>query len=614
MSREHGLGVVVGSVNAVAAIGSSGRGRVNASDYTTISRPASLRLAPGEAPRLGAGSAPTGRHGRDVLVDGFVARVGDPVGMLTDDGATYAGEDLMASAVECLVHEATTDIDDPTVVVTHPTAWPRFTVDSLMDALDRAGLPDVTPVAEATAALQWLEGTKGPLADGTVVVYDLGGSSLDITVLRTGAGAGIIGKPIRSDDVCGAQFDHLTMQYVLSHVENHAIDPFDPATEQALRILRGSCSRGKEELSDETETALAVDLPGVHQQVRLVRGELEDLLREPLSVSMTLVREAVYAAGLELRDIDRVLLIGGGAAIPLVAEMVSSDLGLAVVSSDRPQLVSAIGAAMLATDIGSAGAVLASSAAAEPATEAITPGAVALRTPAPVPAPVRPAAIASLPAVEKAGMSRGKKAGFIAAAAVAITVLAAGGLSLGTGGSPAPQSPTSGGTSAATSAPAAPGGTSAAPVAGAPAGNDQQQSGSPAQPGSTEGSGNTGAGGGGSVPTGSATGSNGQQSNGSPAAPGNSPAPAAPAEGAPAPAAPAPVQQQAPPADNGGSAPVQQNPPAQSGGGNNNTPQMPDVNLPPLNAPSLPTVVVPVPTALPVAPIVSQVLPGKLGG
>lgn len=575
MSAVHGLGVVVGSATASAAIG-EGRG----AGYRTVSKDATLRLNAGEPPRLGAESTRPGRHTRDVVIDGFLARVGDPVGMLTEDGATYAGEDLTATAIECLVHEVSAGTDSPTIAVGHPATWSPFTVDTLMDALDRSGLSEVTPVSEPEAAMRWLESTRGPLDNGAVVVYDLGASFLDITVLRTGANAGIIGKPFRSDEVCGTQFDHLTMHYVLTHLADQAVDPFDPATERALRDLRAACALGKEQLSSETETDLTVDLPGVRRHVRLVRGELEDLLRAPLTVSMGSVRDAIHAAGLELRDIDAVLLVGGGASIPLVAEMVSSDLGLPVASSDRPHVVSAIGAAMVASDIGNS-------------VPALVPIVDAPRTiaPAPVAAPVR----AELPPPDVAttarpASSRAKKIGFVSAAAVAITILAAGGLALGTGGSKDPQPPAAGPTSA-TVAPTTPG--SDVPVAtdGTPLVDQANPGTAPASPGSS----------------GSAT--RGADSDRLPAESGapqgtpdqGRPAPAAtPVAESPAPQqAPAPVQNQAP---------VQEpaSPPAQSGGG---TPQLPQFDVPTIEAPDIPW-----PNATQGTPRLSEVLPRNSGG
>ena len=78
----------------------------------------------------------------------------------------------------------------PTVVVTHPTRWTAYTAEVLGEALDRAGLTDVTLVPESVATMRWLEVTRGPQSDGLAVVYDLGATALDVTLMRTGSEAG----------------------------------------------------------------------------------------------------------------------------------------------------------------------------------------------------------------------------------------------------------------------------------------------------------------------------------------------------------------------------------------------------------------------------------------
>ncbi len=66
-----------------------------------------------------------------------------------------------------------------------------------------------------------------------------------------------------------------------------SMDPFDPETVASLEQLRERCARAKEALSSETDTVVSVDLPGVHSDIRLVRDEVEDLLREPILTSLT---------------------------------------------------------------------------------------------------------------------------------------------------------------------------------------------------------------------------------------------------------------------------------------------------------------------------------------
>ena len=441
-----GLGVAVGSRNSVAAVEPHGAGATDGSDHSTFTRSSTLQLSAGESPLLGFDqrASAMGRHHTDVVVDDFLGRVGDPVGILADDGSLYMGEDLTATAIGCLVTEASAGLtDEPTTVATYPATWSHYSVNALREALERAGFGEVTPVPEATAAVAWLDAARGPLGDGAVLVYDLGASTLDIAVVRTGESSAILGVPLRSDDVSGAEFDHLTMQYVLENVGASAtIDPFDPATENALVELRRRCATAKEALSAHTETTLRVDLPGVSREVRLVRGELEDLLYGPIATSVELVRETVRLAGLDVTDVSQVLLVGGGAAIPLVAEAISSQLGLPVVASATPDRTIAIGAAMLATRLSAASHALAEPVAAAAAAPVYAKAATPPRRAA---APTRAPAPAPLPAQASEVKGRTRKVAIVVAVVAAIMLLAAGGLSLrtGLGSDPKPATPPS---------------------------------------------------------------------------------------------------------------------------------------------------------------------------
>ncbi|WP_330251820.1 Hsp70 family protein [Nocardia sp. NBC_00565] len=356
MTERVALGITVGASNSVA-VATPGDG----SDYdsghsggTVITHPSVLRFAADAAPTFGSSARRTGRHSSDVVLEGFLARVGDPVDILAEDGTAHSAADLVATAVTCLIDEIGPGAARATVAC-HPAWWSRHTVDVQRAALDRARLREVTLVPEPTATMRWLETAHGPLGDGAVVVYDLGASGLTVSVVRTGDQAAVLGAPLRSTDVAGAEFDLLTMRYVLANaMRGNEFDPFDPVIERELSALRERCRYAKEELSTNTATVVPVRLnPADHhaENIRLVRGELEDLLRGPLLTSIELIRDAVHRAGLDIGDIGRVLLAGGGGAIPLVAELISTEFGLPVVAAPEPQLTSALGAAALAADL-----------------------------------------------------------------------------------------------------------------------------------------------------------------------------------------------------------------------------------------------------------------------
>lgn len=407
-----GLGVTIGSASSVAAATVLER----PDDPTVLRRATTVHLHDDGTAELGHG--PGNR-----VFTGFVGRVGDPVGILSADGTSCSGEDLTATAVSCLLHASP---PHGAVAVTHPAAWPEHTVDALRGALDRAGVRRATLIPEPVAAVHWLDSAHGPLGDGVVVVYDLGARTLDVAVLRTGAEPELLGRPLSSDEVGGDVLDHLVTTHVLDAVGDATgdLDVFDPDTVEALAELRSRCRAAKEELSADTEVVVAVDLPGVQRDVRLVRDEVEELVRGPVRGSLPLISEALRTADVDPSDVSRVLLVGGGSSIPLVAESISFELGLPVTVSPHPADTAAVGAALVAAR--TFVAPVAAHDSTPPADDTIT---AELSVVAPAGAFARPAVATSEP---EQLPSKARRFALIGAAAAAIVVLTGGGLAVGT--------------------------------------------------------------------------------------------------------------------------------------------------------------------------------------
>ena len=418
-----GLGVTIGTVNSVAL---TVLDQPRAGDPSVLSVPTELHLPEDGTPVLGAGAPAPGTQ----VFSGYAARVGDPVGILADDGSTYLGEDLVASTVACLQYR-TGPSDAPTMLA-HPAAWSAHTVEALQATLVRAGVTART-IPEPIAAVRWLDATHGPLGDDVTVVYDLGARSLDVAVVQGGAHPTLLGRPLSSDDVSGDHLDHLVTTYLLGTLGEDAtgLDPFDSATVAALADFRGRCRAAKEALSSDTETVVPVALPGLHRDLRLVRSEFEELAREPIDTSLAVVQDAIRGAGLDRSDIARVLLIGGGSSTPLVAELISSQLGLPIVSSARPAFTAAHGAALAAAEAGAA-TVAAPVTSPAPVVDD-EPETVALAV---VPAAeAQPVAAAHRPAVVDTATgtpTRARSFALVGAAVAAVVVLAGGGLAIGT--------------------------------------------------------------------------------------------------------------------------------------------------------------------------------------
>ncbi|WP_181701390.1 Hsp70 family protein [Nocardia sp. GTS18] len=334
MTDRLALGVTVGASRSVAVATAIDGGE----PIAVVRRPSAVEVAT-------AGPA--------VMIEGFLARVGDPVRMLAEDGSSHVAADLVAAATTQLIDEVRDRVEgEPTVVSCHPGWWTDDQVQAVRSSLDNAGANAVVLVPEPVAVVRRYEVERGLFDEGALVVYDLGASGLTVSVVRTGEQSGLLATPLHDTEIAGSEFDLLTMRYVLSHaLGDREFDPFDPAVETELAALRERARLAREELSLDTATVVEVGALGEAATVRLVRHELEDLLRGCVQDSLTLVREAVERAGVRLGDITAVLLTGGGAQMPLVAELVSAEFALPVVACADPATASAAGAAELAADL-----------------------------------------------------------------------------------------------------------------------------------------------------------------------------------------------------------------------------------------------------------------------
>ncbi|WP_280232375.1 Hsp70 family protein [Nocardia cyriacigeorgica] len=454
MTQRLALGITVGSANSVAVLATRG-GEPSIDSEPILTHPTVLRLVSGAPATFGTEATSGGRHAPGVRIDGFVARVGDPVPMLADDGTSHSASALFATAVARLVEEAA---DGPAaVVLCHPAHWSSHTVAMLRHALDAADLPDITLIPEPVAAVRWSRTTVNRTDDeGAVLVYDLGATGLTVSLVRTGAHIELLGTPLHTTEISGAEFDLLLMRYVLANAPDGIdADPFDPIAERELSALRERCRIAKEELSTHTATVVTTwSNPAAPDgsTVRLVRDEVEDLFGDPLRASLASIRDAVHRAGLDIGDVSSVLLTGGGSAIPLLTELISSEFGLPVVAAPDPAHTSARGAAALAAQLS------------DPADDSTTITVPAVpeqaetepthSTPRPLPTATHHPGVAR---------NRRRRVAIIAAAAAAIGLLATGTVAVSTGAGTqhpaAPDHPTSAtiADTAATAGPSSPG-------------------------------------------------------------------------------------------------------------------------------------------------------------
>ena len=286
---------------------------------------------------------------RGVTLTGFVDRVGDPVPMVAQDGSQHRPEVLLVEALDGVARTAA-KAPVSEVAVTVPAHWRAPMVEALRSAMrSRPGLARSPLVSDAAAALTALRSNPGLPTTGVIVLCDFGGSGSSITLVDAAAKDAPVGETVRVPDFSGDLLDQAVLSRVVTGIfEASDADPASTSMVGSLARLRDECRQAKERLSDETATAIVVDVPGLETTVRMTRMELDDLIDEPLDEFVTALLDALQRNRVPLAGISAVATIGGGARIPLVTQRLSEHLRTAVVTTAQPQLTAAEGVALIA--------------------------------------------------------------------------------------------------------------------------------------------------------------------------------------------------------------------------------------------------------------------------
>ena len=237
-------------------------------------------------------------------------------------------------------------------VVTVPAYFNDSQRQATKDAGRIAGLDVVRIVNEPTAAS--LAYGLHRLGQGVVAVYDLGGGTFDISILRVKDGIFEVLATNGDTHLGGDDIDRALMLWLLDdvrarHQAELARDGLDLAADpEAMQELRLAAEAAKIRLSSEERTTLTLPLAGFTYRRTITRAELE-LLVDPL-VARTLgpCRQALADAGLSPGDIDQVVLVGGSTRVPLVRRRVQELFGTTPHSQLNPDEVVALGAAVQA--------------------------------------------------------------------------------------------------------------------------------------------------------------------------------------------------------------------------------------------------------------------------
>ncbi|HRY11989.1 MAG TPA: molecular chaperone DnaK [Syntrophomonadaceae bacterium] len=268
----------------------------------------------------------------------------------------YAPEEISAQVLRKLVDDAANYLGEKITdaVITVPAYFNDAQRQATKDAGQIAGLNVLRIINEPTAAAlsYGLDSHKNQ----TVMIFDLGGGTFDVSILDIGDGVVEVRSTSGDTHLGGDDFDKLIVDYLAEEfIKTDGIDL--RKDKQALQRLYEAAEKGKVELSSTTTTNITLpfitaDASGPrHLDIKLTRAKFDDLIHSLLERCMVSVKQALKDGNLTEKDLDEVILVGGSTRVPAVQEMVRSFTGKEPNMSVNPDEVVALGAAVQAAII-----------------------------------------------------------------------------------------------------------------------------------------------------------------------------------------------------------------------------------------------------------------------
>ncbi|MBP2650726.1 MAG: dnaK [Firmicutes bacterium] len=236
-------------------------------------------------------------------------------------------------------------------VITVPAYFSDSQRQATKDAGAIAGLEVLRIINEPTAAALAYGMDKGE--DHTILVFDLGGGTFDVSILELGDGVFEVKATSGNNRLGGDDFDEKVMNWLVAEFKK--TEGIDLSTDRmAMQRLREAAEKAKIELSGVLTTN--INLPFItadqsgpkHLDVSLTRAKFEELTADLIEATMGPTRQALTDSGLSAKDIAKVILVGGSSRIPAVQEAIKKFLGKEPHKGVNPDECVAVGAAIQA--------------------------------------------------------------------------------------------------------------------------------------------------------------------------------------------------------------------------------------------------------------------------
>ncbi|AXR82133.1 molecular chaperone DnaK [Natrarchaeobaculum sulfurireducens] len=351
MASNKILGIDLGTTNSAFAVMEGGDPEIIVNAEGDRTTPSVVAFTDDDERLVGKPAKNQAIQNPEKTIASIKRHIGDDDYAVDIEGEEYTPQEISAMTLQKIKRDAEDYLGEEVerAVITVPAYFSDRQRQATKDAGEIAGFTVERIINEPTAASMAYGLDED--ADQTVLVYDLGGGTFDVSILDLGGGVYEVVATNGDNDLGGDDWDHAIIDYLAEEFEDdHGIDLREDR--QALQRLKDAAEEAKIELSSRKETEInlpfitATDDGPIHLEKSLTRAKFESLTQDLIDRTVEPTEQALEDAGYAKDEIDEVILVGGSTRMPQVTEKVEELTDKPPQKNVNPDEAVALGAAI----------------------------------------------------------------------------------------------------------------------------------------------------------------------------------------------------------------------------------------------------------------------------